>query len=44
MAVAPGKLGIAAFSPPLDPFGNSVRAQKAVATVAQRLGLNLYSA
>jgi glutaminase len=43
MAVAPGKLGIAAFSPPLDPWGNSVRAQKAVATVAQRLGLNLYS-
>ena len=44
MAVAPGKLGIAAFSPPLDEFGNSVRAQKAVAAVARALGLNLYSA
>ncbi len=44
MAVAPGKLGIAAFSPPLDPAGNSVRAQKAVATVASKLGLNLYAA
>jgi glutaminase len=44
MAVAPGKLGIAAFSPPLDPAGNSVRAQKAVATIARTLGLNLYAA
>ena len=44
MAVAPGKLAIAAFSPPLDPFGNSVRAQKAVTTVARTLGLNLYAA
>jgi glutaminase len=43
MSIAPGKLGIAAFSPPLDEFGNSVRAQKAVATVAQKLGLNLYA-
>jgi glutaminase len=43
MAVAPGRLGIAAFSPPLDQWGNSVRAQKAVATVAQKLGLNLYA-
>ena len=43
MAVAPGRLAIAAFSPPLDEWGNSVRAQKAVATVAQKLGLNLYA-
>lgn len=42
MAVAPGKLGIAAFSPPLDPVGNSVRAQKMVADVAAQLHLNLY--
>jgi glutaminase len=27
-AVVPGKLAIAGFSPPLDPVGNSVRAQK----------------
>jgi glutaminase len=43
LAVAPGKLGIAAFSPPLDEWGNSVRAQVAVASVAKSLGLNLYT-
>jgi len=42
MAVAPGKLGIAAFSPPLDGVGNSVRAQLMIAEVAKRLQLNLY--
>lgn len=42
MAVAPGKLGIAAFSPPLDEFGNSVRAQKMIADLAAELKLNLY--
>lgn len=42
MAVSPGKLGIAAFSPPLDQFGNSVRAQKMIAFVARELSLNLY--
>jgi len=40
LAVAPGKMAIAAFSPPLDPVGNSVRAQAAVAAVARALGLN----
>lgn len=43
LAVAPGKLAIAAFSPPLDPAGNSVRAWSAVAHVASQLGLGLYS-
>lgn len=42
VAVAPGKLAIAAFSPPLDPVGNSVRAAAAVGHVALSLGLNLY--
>ena len=42
MAVAPGKLGIAAFSPPLDGVGNSVRAQKMIGDVARALRLNLY--
>ena len=32
LAVAPGKLCIAAFSPPLDPVGNSVRGQYAGCT------------
>ncbi|KGQ70003.1 glutaminase [Chelonobacter oris] len=44
MAVVPGKLGIAAFSPPLDKHGNSVRAQKMVAQLAQDLGFNLFNA
>ena len=43
LAVAPGKLAIAAFAPPLDAVGNSVRGQTAVAHVAQSLGLNLYN-
>ena len=42
IAVAPGQLAIAAFSPPLDPAGNSVRGQAAVAQVANALGLGLY--
>jgi glutaminase len=42
LAVAPGRLSIAAFSPPLDTAGNSVRGQVAVARVAKDLGLNLY--
>ena len=42
LAVAPGKLAIAAFSPPLDPAGNSVRGVAAATRVARSLGLNLY--
>lgn len=42
MAVAPGRLGIAAFAPPLDPYGNSVRAQVAIAHMEKRLRLNVY--
>ncbi|BBX48027.1 glutaminase A [Mycobacterium cookii] len=41
-AVAPGKLAIAAFSPPLDKAGNSVRAQAAITQIAHQLGLGLY--
>ncbi len=43
VAVVPGVMGIAAFSPPLDEAGNSVRAQKMVASVAAQLGYNLFS-
>ncbi len=42
LAVMPGQLAIAGFSPPLDPVGNSVRGQRMVAHVAKALGLNLY--
>ena len=43
LAVSPGKLAIAALSPPLDPVGKSVRAQFSVALIAGTLGLNLYA-
>ena len=43
LAIAPGQLAIAAFSPPLDAVGNSVRGQLAVAHVAKALGLNLFA-
>ena len=43
LAIMPGTLAIAAFSPPLDPAGNSVRAQHAVAQVASALNLNIYN-
>ena len=43
IAVSPGRFGIAAFSPPLDAAGNSVRAQKAIADVSAALGGNPYA-
>ena len=42
LAVMPGQMAIAGFSPPLDEVGNSVRGQLMVADVARALGLNLY--
>ncbi|OKL45559.1 glutaminase A [Pseudovibrio exalbescens] len=42
LAIAPGKLAIAGFAPPLDGNGNSVRGQVAVRAVAKRLRLNLF--
>jgi len=42
IAVSPGKFGIAVISPPLDPAGNSVRAQKAIADISNALGGNPY--
>jgi glutaminase len=43
IAVAPGRFGVAAFSPPLDAAGNSVRAQKAIRDVAATLRANPYA-
>ena len=43
LAVVPGVMAIAGFSPPLDPIGNSVRAQAGVAHLAKKLGFNVYS-
>lgn len=41
VAVVPGKMAIAAFSPPLNESGNSIRAQRAIKQIAQALGANL---
>lgn len=41
LGVLPGVLGIAAFAPPLDEAGNSVRAQAAVKKFMQTLGLGI---
>lgn len=43
IAVSPGKFGIAAFSPPLDAAGNSVKAQRAIEYVSNELGGNPYA-
>src|SRR5690349_15697789 len=43
VAIVPGKGAIAVFAPPLDEAGNSVKAQKVIEYVANRLDLNLFS-
>jgi glutaminase len=43
VAIAPGKGAIAVFSPRLDEAGNSVKAQKVIQYVANKLHYNLYS-
>jgi glutaminase len=43
VAIAPGKGAIAVFAPPLDDAGNSVKAQKVIEFVADKLNYNLYS-
>lgn len=42
VTVAPGKGGMATFSPPLDEAGNSVRGRLVTAFLSRRLGLNLF--
>ncbi len=44
VAVVPGKMAIAGFSPPLDEVGNSVRAMLMIRYIAERLKLNIYNA
>jgi glutaminase len=43
VAVVPGKGAIAVFAPPLDEAGNSVKAQKVIEYVANKLDFNLFS-
>jgi glutaminase len=42
LAVCPGKFGIAVVSPPLDDAGNSVKAQKVIDYVVEKLKVNPY--
>jgi glutaminase len=42
IAIIPGQMGIAAFSPRLDPLGNSVRAISACKQIAQDFGLHVF--
>jgi len=43
LAVVPGKGAIAVFAPPLDEAGNSIKAQKVIEYVTQKLNYNLFS-
>ncbi|WP_422411349.1 MULTISPECIES: glutaminase A [unclassified Endozoicomonas] len=42
VAVVPGMMAIAGFSPPLDEAGNSVRAMKMISHIANSLDLSVY--
>ena len=42
LPVVPGQLALSAFSPRLDPIGNSVRGQKAMRFISDALDLSLY--
>ena len=43
IAVVPGRYGFGTFSPPLDEAGNSLRGQKAIIDITQRLHANPYA-
>jgi glutaminase len=43
VTVAPGKGGLATYSPPLDAAGNSIRGQLVTKYLSERLGLNLFA-
>lgn len=43
MGMLPGVFGIAAFAPPLDEAGNSVKAQAAIKYIAHEIGVNVFS-
>lgn len=43
MGVMPGLFGVAAFAPPLDDAGNSVKAQAAIKAIMNKLGLGVFN-
>jgi len=42
VAVVPGKMSLVGFAPPLDKFGNSVRAQEAIRYIGEKLEYNIF--
>lgn len=42
MGIVPGSFGIAAFAPPLDNAGNSVKAQEAIKYISNKIGANIF--
>jgi glutaminase len=42
VAIVPGAMSIVGFAPPLDKFGNSVRAQEAIRYIAEQLDLSIF--
>ena len=44
VAVAPGKLSIAAFSPRLNEAGNSIKSMRAIRHISGELGLGVFGA
>ncbi|MGL5682508.1 MAG: glutaminase A [Marinifilaceae bacterium] len=42
MGTVPGVMGIAAFAPPLDSAGNSVKAQAAIKYIAEQIGMHIF--
>jgi glutaminase len=44
VAVVPGQFSIAAFSPRLNPAGNSVRSLNAIRDIAAELGVGVFGA
>ena len=44
VAVVPGRMAIAAFSPRLNSAGNSVRGSEAIAAIAAELELSIFEA
>lgn len=43
LGVMPGLFGVAAFAPPLDDAGNSVKAQAAIKAIMNKLGLGVFN-
>lgn len=43
LGVMPGLFGVAAFAPPLDEAGNSVKAQAAIKAIMNKLGLGVFN-